>query len=145
MPLLITGVVSLAAEDEVVLLDPVEDVPDVGDLVGDPEGLLLLLLPLEGLRLMTLDGVLLAFFLSVSYGLKETGRLTWVLATLPTPRPPPGDTALSETINAGLPALLFSLVLVSRLLLLLLPELPELLLLLLPGSAPICEHVWANN
>ena len=66
MPLLITGVVSLAAEDEVVLLDPVEDVPDVGDLVGDPEGLLLLLLPLEGLRLMTLDGVLLDFFLSVS-------------------------------------------------------------------------------
>ena len=54
------------AEDEVVLFDPVEDVPDVGDLVGDPEGLLLLLLPLEGLRLMTLDGVLLAFFLSVS-------------------------------------------------------------------------------
>ena len=65
MPLLITGVVSLDAEDEVVLLDPAEAVPDVGDLVGDPEGLLLLL-PLEGLRLMTLDGVLLDFFLSVS-------------------------------------------------------------------------------
>ena len=64
MPLLITGVVSLADEaDEVVVLwDPAE--LDVGDLFGD---LLLLLLPLdEGLRLTTLDGVLLAFFLSVS-------------------------------------------------------------------------------
>lgn len=67
MPLLITGVVSLAGEaDEVVVLwDPVEPAePDVGDLFGD---MLLLLLPLdEGLRLTTLDGVLLAFFLSVS-------------------------------------------------------------------------------
>ena len=64
MPLLITGVVSLAEETDelVVLLDPVE--PGVGDLFGD---ILLLLLPLdEGLRLTTLDGVLLAFFLSVS-------------------------------------------------------------------------------
>jgi hypothetical protein len=64
MPLLITGVVSLADEgDEVVVFwDPAE--ADVGDLFGD---LLLLLLPLdEGLRLTTLDGVLLAFFLSVS-------------------------------------------------------------------------------
>ena len=67
MPLLITGVVSLADEgDEVVVLwDPAEPAEaDVGDLFGD---LLLLLLPLdEGLRLTTLDGVLLAFFLSVS-------------------------------------------------------------------------------
>ena len=64
MPLLITGVVSLADEaDEVVVLwDPAE--ADVGDLFGD---MLLLLLPLdEGLRLTTLDGVLFAFFLSVS-------------------------------------------------------------------------------
>jgi len=71
MPLLITGVVSLAedaAEDVGVLLDPapVEAAEaDVGDLVGGEE--LLLLLPLlEGLRLTTLDGVLLAFFLSLS-------------------------------------------------------------------------------
>ncbi len=67
MPLLITGVVSLADEaaEVVVLWDPVELAePDVGDLFGD---MLLLLLPLdEGLRLTTLDGVLLAFFLSVS-------------------------------------------------------------------------------
>jgi len=68
MPLLITGVVSLAedAEDVGVLLDPapVEAAEaDVGDLVGGEE-LLLLLPPLEGLRLTTLDGVLLAFFLS---------------------------------------------------------------------------------
>ena len=65
MPLLITGVVSLADEaaDVVVLWDP-EEPADVGDLFGD---MLLLLLPLdEGLRLTTLDGVLLAFFLSVS-------------------------------------------------------------------------------
>ena len=65
MPLLITGVVSLAEETDelVVLLDPVE--PGAGgDLFGD---MLLLLLPLdEGLRLMTLDGDLLVFFLSVS-------------------------------------------------------------------------------
>lgn len=66
MPLLITGVVSLADEDEVVLLDPAEAEADVGDLVGGEELVLLLLLPLEGLRLTTLDGVLLAFFLSVS-------------------------------------------------------------------------------
>lgn len=68
MPLLITGVVSLAeeAEDVGVLVDPapVEAAEaNVGDLVGGDE--LLLLLPLlEGLRLTTLDGVLLAFFLS---------------------------------------------------------------------------------
>ena len=69
MPLLITGVVSLEADDEavVVLLDPVEAEAetDVGDLVGGEELMLLLLLPV-GLRLTTLDGVLLAFFLSVS-------------------------------------------------------------------------------
>ena len=122
MPLLITGVVSLDPEPEDpevwVLLDPVEAGPDVGDLLFGDTVLLLLLLPPDGLRLMTLEGVLLAFFLSVSYGLKDTGRLTWVL--LAPGGTPTGETVLSETIRAGLPALLFSLVLVSRLLLLLL-------------------------
>ena len=70
MPLLITGVVSLEADDEAVVVlldDPVEAEAetDVGDLVGSEELMLLLLLPV-GLRLTTLDGVLLAFFLSVS-------------------------------------------------------------------------------
>ena len=68
MPLLITGVVSLDDDEAVVvLLDPVEAEAetDVGDLVGGEELMLLLLLPV-GLRLTTLDGVLLAFFLSVS-------------------------------------------------------------------------------
>jgi len=70
MPLLITGVVSLEADDEAVVVlfdDPVEAEAetDVGDLVGGDELMLLLLLPV-GLRLTTLDGVLLAFFLSVS-------------------------------------------------------------------------------
>ena len=66
MPLLITGVVSLVEVDGVAeLVAAVADVPlalVVGDLLGD---VLVWLLPL-GLRLMTLDGVLLAFFRSVS-------------------------------------------------------------------------------
>jgi len=67
MPLLITGVVSFADDEaDDVLFDPVEVEADVGDLVGGEELVLLLLLPPEGLRLTTLDGVLLAFFLSVS-------------------------------------------------------------------------------
>ena len=59
MPLLITGVASLDDDDD----DDVVDVDDVEvlDLGGD---LLLsvVLLLLLGLRLITLDGVLLAFF-----------------------------------------------------------------------------------
>ena len=67
MPLLITGVVSFADDEaDDVLFDPVEVEADVGDLVGGEELVLLLLLPPEGLRLTTLDGVLLAFFRSVS-------------------------------------------------------------------------------
>ena len=66
MPLLITGVVSLVEVYGVAeLVAAVADVPlalVVGDLLGD---VLVWLLPL-GLRLMTLDGVLLAFFRSVS-------------------------------------------------------------------------------
>ena len=66
MPLLITGVVSLVEVECVAeLVAAVADVPlalVVGDLLGD---VLVWLLPL-GLRLMTLDGVLLAFFRSVS-------------------------------------------------------------------------------
>lgn len=59
MPLLITGVASL-----VVVLEEVE-VADEGDLLLLGEAVLLLL-PLLGLRLTTLEGVLLAFFRSVS-------------------------------------------------------------------------------
>ena len=62
MPLLITGVASL---DEVEVVDV--DVDDDVETVLDFGGVLLLsvvLLLLLGLRLMTLEGVLLAFFLS---------------------------------------------------------------------------------
>ena len=60
MPLLITGVASLD-EDEVVDDDGV-DVDRVEDLGGDRLSVWVTLLLLLGLRLMTLDGVLLAFF-----------------------------------------------------------------------------------
>ena len=59
MPLLITGVASLVA-----VVDAAVVVVDVGLAEGDLLGDVLLLL--LGLRLMTLDGVLLAFFRSVS-------------------------------------------------------------------------------
>ena len=71
MPLLITGVASL---DEVEVVDVEDD--ETGLDFGGVLLLSVVLLLLLGLRLMTLEGVLLAFFLSllVSYGLKEKGR-----------------------------------------------------------------------
>ena len=61
MPLLITGVASLD-EDEIVDDDDGVDVDRVEDLGGDRLSVWVTLLLLLGLRLMTLDGVLLAFF-----------------------------------------------------------------------------------
>jgi len=61
MPLLITGVASLD-EDEVDDDDDGVDVDRVEDLGGDRLSVWVTLLLLLGLRLMTLDGVLLAFF-----------------------------------------------------------------------------------
>ena len=63
MPLLITGVASL---DEVEVVDDDDDGVDVDrveDLGGDRLSVWVTLLLLLGLRLITLDGVLLAFFL----------------------------------------------------------------------------------
>jgi len=62
MPLLITGVASLDEDDDddnVVDVDNVEEL----DLGGDRLLISVVLLLLLGLRLITLDGVLLAFFL----------------------------------------------------------------------------------
>ena len=60
MPLLITGVASLDDDDDTVVdVDNVEEL----DLGGDRLLISVVLLLLLGLRLITLDGVLLAFFL----------------------------------------------------------------------------------
>ena len=62
MPLLITGVASLDEDEVVDDNDDGVDVDRVEDLGGDRLSVWVTLLLLLGLRLMTLDGVLLAFF-----------------------------------------------------------------------------------
>lgn len=62
MPLLITGVASLDEDEVVDDDDDGVDVDRVEDLGGDRLSVWVTLLLLLGLRLMTLDGVLLAFF-----------------------------------------------------------------------------------
>ena len=62
MPLLITGVASLDEDEVDDDDDDGVDVDRVEDLGGDRLSVWVTLLLLLGLRLMTLDGVLLAFF-----------------------------------------------------------------------------------